>query len=188
MAYLNVGKIQQFIDQQRLQVGDSTEDPVQITMRDLREAGLVSRVKDGVKLLANDKETLTTPVHLEVSMASASAIEAIEAIGGTVTCVHFNTLALRALLMPYKFTMLPLRARPNPKNVDYYLDVEKRGYLSPEVQVRNLKLFGHVTSEDRYRREHEMFMVNRREQIKLAKKTLEFNNTSGDSLAESNYQ
>lgn len=38
------------------------------------------------------------PIHLEVSRASAGAIEAIEAQGGTVTCVHFNRLALRALV------------------------------------------------------------------------------------------
>ena len=38
------------------------------------------------------------PIHLEVSRASAGAIEAIEAQGGTVTCAHFNRLALRALV------------------------------------------------------------------------------------------
>lgn len=43
------------------------------------------------------KKTLE-PIHLEVSRASAGAIEAIEALGGTVTCAHFNRLALRALV------------------------------------------------------------------------------------------
>lgn len=38
------------------------------------------------------------PLHLEVSRASAGAIEAIESQGGTVTCAHFNRLALRALV------------------------------------------------------------------------------------------
>lgn len=38
------------------------------------------------------------PLHLEVSRASAGAIEAIESVGGTVTCTHFNRLALRALV------------------------------------------------------------------------------------------
>lgn len=38
------------------------------------------------------------PIHLEVSRASAGAIEAVEAQGGTVTCAHFNRLALRALV------------------------------------------------------------------------------------------
>lgn len=37
-------------------------------------------------------------VHLEVSRASAAAIEYVESHGGTVTCAHFNRLALRALV------------------------------------------------------------------------------------------
>jgi len=39
----------------------------------------------------------------EVSRASRSAIMAIEAAGGTVTCAHYNKLAVRALLKPEKF-------------------------------------------------------------------------------------
>ena len=99
-------------------------------------------------------------------MASESAIKAVEAVGGTVTCVHFNTLALRSLIKPYAFSMLPLRARPNPKIINYYLDVNKCGYLSPEIQIRNMKLFGTVTSEERYRTEHERFMNTRRTELK----------------------
>lgn len=95
-------------------------------------------------------------------MASAGAIAAVESAGGTVTCVHYNTLALRALMKPFKFELLPLRARPPPKIMDYYLDRTKAGYLSPEIQIRNLKLFGVVTSDDRYRREHEEFMNAKR--------------------------
>jgi len=92
---------------------------------------------------------------LEVSRASEDAIQAVEAAGGTITCVHFNKLALRALLKPYKFDILPRRARPPPKLMNYYLDRTKAGYLSPEVQMRNLKLFGAVTSEEKLREEHE---------------------------------
>ena len=92
---------------------------------------------------------------MEVSRASEDAIQAVEAAGGTITCVHFNKLALRALLKPYKFDILPRRARPPPKLMNYYLDRTKAGYLSPEVQMRNLKLFGAVTSEEKLREEHE---------------------------------
>ena len=90
-----------------------------------------------------------------MSRASEDAIQAVEAAGGTITCVHFNKLALRALLKPYKFDILPRRARPPPKLMNYYLDRTKAGYLSPEVQMRNLKLFGAVTSEEKLREEHE---------------------------------
>jgi hypothetical protein len=83
-------------------------------------------------------------------------------VGGTVTAVHFNTLALRALLMPYKFELLPWRARPAPKLMQFYLDKENAGYLSPEIQKRNLQLFGSVTSEMQLRKEHEAFMAYQR--------------------------
>ena len=39
-----------------------------------------------------------------------------------------------------------------------YLDRTKAGYLSPEIQIRNLKLFGVNTSEKRYREEHTHYM------------------------------
>ncbi len=62
MAYLNLGKIQQFIDQGRLIIPEPTTVtingiiktiPYQLTMRDLYLAGLVSSIKDGIKILAN---------------------------------------------------------------------------------------------------------------------------------------
>lgn len=143
---------------------------------------------------------------MEVSCASKGAIEAVEAAGGTVTAVHFNRLALRAALQPYKFTYYPLRARydwcavtikqrifyiifhrrklfnysfisciltssllhwkvvfisnptffplshvrPPPKIMNLYLDKSKCGYLSPEIQIRNTKLFGCITSVRSY--------------------------------------
>lgn len=89
------------------------------------------------------------PLHLEVSRASAAAIDAVEAQGGTVTCAHFNRLALRALLKPEKFEQLPRRARPPPRLMPIFLDHGRRGYLAPEVQMRNLKLFGASTTEPR---------------------------------------
>lgn len=100
-------------------------------------------------------EHVHMPVHVEVTRASQAAIEAIEKAGGTVTCAHFNRLALRALLKPHKFdTELPRRARPPPKLMPFYLDYDRRGYLSPEVQMRNKQLFGHVTSEETLSEEH----------------------------------
>ncbi|CAM9661789.1 unnamed protein product, partial [Choristocarpus tenellus] len=80
-------------------------------------------------------------IHLEVSRASTSAIAAVEAAGGTVTCVHFNTLALRSLLKPEKFVILPRRARPPPRLMPYFLDNGKRGYLSPEVKSPTVCFF-----------------------------------------------
>jgi len=126
------------------------------------ECGMISRVKGGVKLLAQGSEKFTTPIHLEVSNASKGAINAIEAAGGTVTCTHFNRLAMRALIHPVKFQVLPRRARPPPRLMDLYLDGEKCGYLSPEIQARNLAMFGAVTSEKRLQQEHVDYMNLRR--------------------------
>ena len=107
MLSLNVGTIQDYIDMGRLSVDATGEDaklPVW-TMKDLLDAGMftASSVKHGIKLLAKGKERLTTPFRLEISRASESAIEAVESIGGEVTTVHYNKLALRALLKPHKF-------------------------------------------------------------------------------------
>lgn len=101
---------------------------------------------------------LRSSIHLEVNAASASAIESIESVGGTVTAVHFNKLALRALIQPFKYELLPQRARPPPKLMSFYLDRSKCGYLSPEIQIRNLKLFGHVTSEEILKQQHDAWM------------------------------
>lgn len=107
-------------------------------------------------------QSFRTPIHLEVSKATPAAIKAIEQAGGTVTCTYFNTLALRVLTKPYKFELLPWRARPAPKPMQWYLDKDNCGYLSPEIQKRNLKLFGTVTSEKMYREEHAAFMAVKR--------------------------
>lgn len=81
-----------------------------------------------------------------------------------MTCVHFNELALRALMKPYKFDILPQRARPSPKIIDYYLDASKCGYLSPEIQLRNIQKFGFVTSEEKFREEHAAYMNGKRKE------------------------
>ena len=76
-----------------------------------------------------------TPIDIEVSRASKSAIKAVEDAGGRITCVYYNKLGLRALLKPEKFDIIPRRARPKPKIIGYYKSFENRGYLSPEMQL-----------------------------------------------------
>jgi hypothetical protein len=127
------------------------------------------------------KSQFKTPIHLEVSFASKHAISAVEAVGGSVTCVYFNELALRALMKPYKFEILPNRARPSPKIINYYLDPSKCGYLSPEIQLRNIKRFGFVTSEERYRQEHEEFMEGKRKEGLLSFRPLPLASSSSSS-------
>jgi large subunit ribosomal protein L15 len=163
MQHVNLDKLQRWIDMGRL----VPKENEMLTMRDFVESGLITNYKDGVKLLAKNKGELRTPVHLEVSRASEAAIQSVEAVGGTVTCVHFNKLALRALMKPVKFDLFPLRARPNPFHMKYYLDKNKAGFLSPEIQMRNSKLFGteHITSEERKAAEHTKFTKLKREML-----------------------
>ena len=74
---LNLGRIQQAVDSGLLD-GKKT-----ITVAALREAGLIRREKDGVRLLGQGE--LKSKLAFEVTGASQSAIKTVEAKGGTVT-------------------------------------------------------------------------------------------------------
>ncbi|KAG1690544.1 hypothetical protein DVH05_028046 [Phytophthora capsici] len=132
METVNLDKLQLFVDMGRLDASNK------ITMKELVDSGLVtcSRVKHGIKLLGNGSQHLSSKLDIEVSQASESAIKAVEAAGGSITSVYYNRLGLRALLKPHKFETIPQLARPNPKKLKYYSNYEKRGYLSPEIQVK----------------------------------------------------
>ncbi len=165
---MNLDKLQHFITLGRIVPKQNSF----VTIRDLLVSGIITNVSDGIKILANGKEEFKTPIHLEVSMASEEAIKSVEAAGGTITCTYFNPLALRAVTKPYKFFILPRRARPPPKLMPFYLDRSKCGYLSPEIQTRNLKLFGTVTSEEMYKAEHTKWMDSQREVWKKQRESL----------------
>ncbi|WP_207484526.1 50S ribosomal protein L15 [Arenibaculum pallidiluteum] len=76
-AVANLGKIQEAIEAGRLDASKV------IDAQALVAAGVAKKSKDGVRLLA--KGELTTKVSFEVAGASASAIAAVEKLGGTVT-------------------------------------------------------------------------------------------------------
>ena len=141
--------LQEFIDMGRLTPPENR----MLTMRDLVASGVLSRTGNGIKLLGGNFD-FKSKIHLEVSFASRAAIKAIEKEGGSVTCTYFNKLSLRALMRPFKFDILPRRARPNPKIMNYYLDKTKCGYLSPEIQMKNLQKFGSFSSENDMRQEY----------------------------------
>jgi large subunit ribosomal protein L15 len=76
-AVVNLGRVQQFIDTGRL---DASQP---ITTEALFAANVVGKAKDGVRLLG--KGVLTTKASFVVEGASASAVAAVEGLGGTVT-------------------------------------------------------------------------------------------------------
>jgi len=146
MIAINVGTLQDYVDMGRLPV--QKDDGQALTMKDLLDAGVCgssfSLIKShGMKLLADGKERLRSPIKLEIARASRSAIEALEAVGGSVTTVHYNRLALRVLMKPkrYENKIVPKQAKPPPKRLSYYTSYDNRGYLSLEKQLENkLKL------------------------------------------------
>ena len=83
-AIVNLGRIQSAIDAGRFKGKDT------LTEADLREAGLVSSSRDGVRLLG--KGGLKTKVNFEVAGASASAISAVKGAGGAVTTTYKKTV------------------------------------------------------------------------------------------------
>jgi large subunit ribosomal protein L15 len=74
---VNVGRIQEAITAGKLDQG------APITVETLVAAGVVSKARDGVKILGVGE--LTAKVTFEVAGASKSALEAIEKAGGSVT-------------------------------------------------------------------------------------------------------
>ncbi|MCX5521270.1 50S ribosomal protein L15 [Kaistia defluvii] len=73
---VSLGRVQTAIDAGKL---DATKP---VTVEALKEAGVLRRVQDGVRLLGVGE--LKTAVNFEIAGASKPAIEAVEKAGGTV--------------------------------------------------------------------------------------------------------
>lgn len=94
LVTVNLDRIQEWIDQGRI-------DPkYPITVRELFHSNCVHQFRDGIKLLARGKEDgLKQPIHVVVSRASADAIAAIEAAGGSVTTRFYTNASIKRILM-----------------------------------------------------------------------------------------
>ncbi|WP_282047517.1 50S ribosomal protein L15 [Roseibium album] len=73
---VSVGRVQKAIDAGKLNASET------VTVEVLKAAGVVKRVRDGVRVVANGE--LTTAVTFEVAGASKGAVAAIEKAGGKV--------------------------------------------------------------------------------------------------------
>lgn len=73
---VGLGRIQTAIDAGRLDAKSA------VTVESLKEAGVIRRVKDGVRILGNGE--LKTAVNFEVAGASKPALAAIEKVGGSL--------------------------------------------------------------------------------------------------------
>ncbi|HEV2650528.1 MAG TPA: 50S ribosomal protein L15 [Rhizomicrobium sp.] len=74
---LNLGRLQKAIEDKKIDAGQK------ITTDVLRKANIVHKSRDGVRLLA--KGDFSIKIDIEVAGASASAREAVEKAGGTLT-------------------------------------------------------------------------------------------------------
>jgi large subunit ribosomal protein L15 len=79
---VNLGRVQQAIDAKKL------NDSKPVTVEALVLAGVLRRVRDGVRLLGNGE--LKSKVSFEISGASKSAISAVEKAGGTVSIIELK--------------------------------------------------------------------------------------------------
>ena len=76
-AVVNLGRIQAFVDAGKLDAAAPIDEAALVA------SGLVRRVRDGVRVLAQGE--IGAPVKLRVTGASAGAVQAVEAAGGSVT-------------------------------------------------------------------------------------------------------
>jgi large subunit ribosomal protein L15 len=74
---VNIGRVQSAIDDGKL------DAKAPITVQALLGAGLIRRVRDGVRLLGQGE--IKTKLAFEVTGASSGAVKAVEAAGGSVT-------------------------------------------------------------------------------------------------------
>jgi large subunit ribosomal protein L15 len=79
-AEVNIGRLQKAVDNKKLDAS------VKITEEVLRKAGLIHKSRDGVRLLG--KGEIKAKLTIEVAGVSASAKEAVEKAGGSVTTTY----------------------------------------------------------------------------------------------------
>ena len=104
---LNLGRIQEAVDSGRL------DGKKPITIEALKEAGLIRRAKDGVRLLGHGE--IKAKLAFEITGASASAIKAVEAKGGSVTLeIHHRPRGTRRRRDQGR-TKRPRSAPPKPR-------------------------------------------------------------------------
>jgi large subunit ribosomal protein L15 len=81
-SIVNVGDVQKAVDQGKIDAAATVD------MAALVKAGLCQTAKDGVRLLANGK--LTSKITFAVTHASAGAVAAVEAAGGSVAASGYK--------------------------------------------------------------------------------------------------
>lgn len=74
---VNLARLQQAVDDKKIKSGDT------VTVETLVAAGILRRVKDGVRVLGNGE--LKAKLNFEIAGASKAAVAAVEKAGGKIT-------------------------------------------------------------------------------------------------------
>merc|ERR1712137_1148229 len=135
---LNLSKLRYFIEKGRL----DTRFP--ITQRHLYDSRCVSKLKVGVGLFNVNDFPFPYKIDIEVAGADQSSVDMIKAVGGSVTIVYMEKVALRAHVKPWEYEVLPRTARPTLKMVHYLEKMKARG-----AQVRYIKPLWLIEEERR---------------------------------------
>ncbi|KAF4677727.1 Ribosomal protein [Perkinsus chesapeaki] len=137
---LSLARLRKFIEHGRL----DTRYP--ITQRHLFESRCVKRVRNGVRLFNYNDYPFPYKVDIEVASVDQSSIDMLKRVGGSVTVVYMERIALRAHIKPWKFEVLPRTARPNLAMVHYMEKMRARG-----AKVRYIKPLWLLDEEQRVR-------------------------------------
>ncbi|KAF4551328.1 putative 54S ribosomal protein L10 [Elsinoe fawcettii] len=153
---LNLSRLCHWLSTGRL----SPSEP--ITVKSLVASRCLSRVKDGVKLLARKGDAaFPVPIRIVVSRASTAAIDAVEKAGGSVVTRYYSKGSLSRVLRGEAHPYYSLSSQALPaiegdvveeevkreaagykyrladpsgrKDLEYYRDERHRGYLSHTV-------------------------------------------------------
>ncbi|KAG5417326.1 MRPL10 [Candida metapsilosis] len=134
---INLSKVQDFWNTGRIPLKEGET----LTIKVMKECGLITgSLKDGVKILGKTMADYTVPLNIEASKATDQAIEKIENTNMSFTARYFSKLGLRAFVNPSYFLLrkgyVPLQARPtSQKDISYYSDPDKRGYLHKDRSI-----------------------------------------------------
>ena len=80
---IGLGRLQEFIDSGKIDAAKTIDESSMV------ESGLVRRLRDGVRILANGE--ISAKVNIVVHGASQSAVRLVEAKGGTIHLVSKNS-------------------------------------------------------------------------------------------------
>eukprot|EP01098_Paradermamoeba_levis_P009688 TRINITY_DN404_c0_g2_i1.p1 TRINITY_DN404_c0_g2~~TRINITY_DN404_c0_g2_i1.p1 ORF type:complete len:272 (-),score=69.48 TRINITY_DN404_c0_g2_i1:107-922(-) len=133
---LHLSKIQYYID-----IG--VLDPAQtITMKVLYDKRIVTHIKHGLKLLATGGFLLQSPLKIEISSATRTAIEAVKKVGGEVKLIRMTSrqlqkyLGKRGVANSYVPPDLPV-VEKMPVDVKFKKGVRFHRFEAYKIQTKN---------------------------------------------------